>query len=73
MAPPKGNGFRKTCKRCGEVQLLKVLKCQCGFDFATARREKRMQEIQKKVQQGKSNRTYNNSTRMIAKAKDTVS
>ena len=69
---PKGNRFRKTCKQCGEIQLLKTRKCSCGFDFHKERCDKRLHELEKKVQQGKSNRAANNSTRMIAKAKDTV-
>ena len=69
----KGNGFRKTCKQCGAIHLLKRLKCQCGYDFQILRSERRLREIEKKVEQGRSNRRYNNSSRIIAKAKDTVS
>ena len=69
----KGTGFRKTCKQCGEVHLLKKLKCQCGYDFQVLRSERRLRELEKKVEQGKNNRKYNNSSRIIAKAKDTVS
>ena len=69
---PKGNRFRKTCKQCGEIQLIKALRCKCGHDFHKERCEKRLHQLEKKVQQGKSNRSANNSSRMIAKAKDTV-
>ena len=69
---PKGNGYKKKCHSCGEVNALKVLKCKCGYDFRSARNSKRLKEIQKRVQQGKNNRHYNNSTRMISKAMDTV-
>ena len=69
---PRGNGFKRKCQNCGVVNPLKVLKCKCGFDFLAARTNKRLKEIRKRVEQGRNNRNYNNSTRMIAKAMDTV-
>ena len=69
---PRGNGYKRKCQNCGEVNALKVLKCKCGHDFESERNIKRLKQIQKRVQQGRNNRHYNNSTRMISKAMDTV-
>ena len=74
--PPlrKGNGFKRKCSGCKELNSIKSLKChKCGYEFLNERRERRKKELAKRVAQGKKNRLGNNSTRLITRAKDTVS
>ena len=70
---PKGNGYKKKCKTCQRPLPLRITKCPCGYDFLIERNEKKKKNIEKRVKQGKNNRLFNNATRMISRAVETVS